>query len=221
MTVGDVAEVRVAIVDDHHMFAESLSHVLALDPDLEVVGVARDTTEALELVARTDPDVALVDYQLPGRDGVALTSDIKARHPEVHVVMLTALRDERVLVAAIEAGVSGFLTKDQAVEHVIGAVRAAAAGEALIAPDLLSRLLPKLEPAQGSIGVELTTREKELLQRVAQGGTNKAIAHELHLSVNTIRNYVQALLTKLGAHSKLEAVAIATRAGLLDHPSTR
>jgi DNA-binding NarL/FixJ family response regulator len=219
--VPDDPVVRLAIVDDHHMFAESLSHVLALDPDLEVVGVARDGDAALELVARTLPDVALVDYQLPDRDGVALTSDLKARHPDVHVVMLTALRDERVLVAAIEAGVSGFLTKDLAVEEVVGAVRAVAAGEALIAPDLLARLLPKLAPTTYEIGADLTARERELLQRVAQGGTNKAIAHELHLSVNTIRNYVQVLLTKLGAHSKLEAVAIATRAGLIEHPSSR
>jgi DNA-binding NarL/FixJ family response regulator len=219
--VADAPVVRVAIVDDHHMFAESLSHVLALDPDLDVVGVARDGTAGLELVERSQPDVALVDYRLPDRDGVALTSDIKAAHPGVHVVMLTALRDERVLVDAIEAGVSGFLTKDLAVEDVVGAVRAAAAGEVLIPPDLLARLLPRLAPTGEAIGIDLTNRERELLQRVAQGGTNKAIAHELHLSVNTIRNYVQALLTKLGAHSKLEAVAIATRAGLIDNPSSR
>ncbi len=217
----DAPAVRVAIVDDHHMFAESLSHVLALDPDLEVVGVARDSADALDLIERTSPDVALVDYRLPGRDGVALTSDIKDRQPDVHVVMLTGLRDERVLVAAIEAGVSGFLTKDLAVEDVVGAVRAAAAGEALVEPDLLARLLPRLARADDPMAVELTTRERELLLRVAQGGTNNAIAHELHLSVNTIRNYVQALLTKLDAHSKLEAVAIATRAGLIEHPSHR
>ncbi len=203
------------------MFAESLSHVLGLAPDLDVVGVARDAATAMELITELRPHVALVDYWLPDQDGVALTAAIKDAHPDVQVVMLTAMRQERVLIEAIDAGVSGFITKDRAVEDVAEAVRMAAAGEALISPDVLTRLLSKLRPAQSELIVDLTKRERELLQRVAQGGTNKAIAHELHLSVNTIRNYVQALLTKLGAHSKLEAVAIATRAGLIEQASRR
>ena len=207
---------RVVIIDDHQMFAESLSHVLDLDPGVEVLGVARDGASGKELVAAMQPDVALVDYRLPDEDGVAVTAAIKADHPGVHVVMLTALREERVLLRAIDAGVSGFLTKDHAVEDVAGAVRMAAAGEALISPDVLGRILARLRPSHAELEVDLTPRERELLQRVAEGGTNKAIARELHLSVNTIRNYVQALLTKLGAHSKLEAVAIATRAGLIE-----
>ena len=212
---------RVVIIDDHQMFAESLSHVLDLDPGVEVLGVARDAASGKQLVADARPDVALVDYRLPDEDGVAVTAAIKEAHPDVHVVMLTALREERVLVAAIDAGVSGFLTKDHAVEDVAGAVRTAAAGEALVSPDVLQRILSGLRPSTAEPGVELTPRERELLQRVAEGGTNKTIAREMHLSVNTIRNYVQALLTKLGAHSKLEAVAIATRAGLIDAPSSR
>ena len=212
---------RVVIIDDHQMFAESLSHVLALDPGVDVVGVARDASSGLALVAEAQPDVAVVDYRLPDQDGVAVTAAIKGAHPGVNVIMLTALREERVLLAAIDAGVSGFLTKDHAVEDVAGAVRTAAAGEALISPDVLQRILARLRPSAQDAGFDLTARERELLQRVAEGGTNKAIAHELHLSVNTIRNYVQALLTKLGAHSKLEAVAIATRAGLIEAPTSR
>ena len=213
--------VRVALVDDHQMFVESLGHVLALDPDLEVVGVAPDGASGIDLVGRTQPDVALVDYRLPDQDGVAVTAAIKAANPDVQVVMLTALRQEAVLIAAIDAGVSGFLTKDLAVGDVVGAVRAAATGEVLLAPDVLARLLAKMQGAPSPVGADLTARERDLLQRVALGGTNKAIAHEMHLSVNTVRNYVQAVLTKLDAHSKLEAVAIATRAGLIEHPSHR
>ena len=215
------AVARVVIIDDHQMFAESLSHVLDLDPGVEVLGVARDAASGKQLVADARPDVALVDYRLPDEDGVAVTAAIKEAHPDVHVVMLTALREERVLVAAIDAGVSGFLTKDHAVGDVAGAVRMAAAGEALISPDVLQRILARLRPSDDGSRIELTPRERELLQKVAEGGTNKTIARELHLSVNTIRNYVQALLNKLGAHSKLEAVAIATRAGLIDAPSPR
>jgi DNA-binding NarL/FixJ family response regulator len=219
--VGEPAAVRVAIVDDHQMFAESLSHVLGLEADLEVVGVAPDGPAAMDLIAAARPDVALVDFRLPGQDGVAVTAAIKAAHPQVHVIMLTAMREEQVLVDAIDAGVSGFLTKDHAVGDVAGAVRTAAAGEALISPDVLARVLSRLRRSEPQAAFDLTARERELLAHVAQGGTNKAIAQELHLSVNTIRNYVQVLLTKLGAHSKLEAVAIATRAGLIDAPSRR
>jgi DNA-binding NarL/FixJ family response regulator len=221
VTVDRPASVRVAIVDDHQMFAESLSHVLALEPDLEVVGVARDGAAAMDLIADARPDVALVDFRLPGQDGVAVTAAIKELHPDVHVIMLTAMREEQVLVDAIDAGVSGFLTKDHPVGDVAGAVRTAAAGEALISPDVLARVMSRLRRSEPQASFDLTARERELLEHVAQGGTNKAIARELHLSVNTIRNYVQALLTKLGAHSKLEAVAIATRAGLIDAPSRR
>jgi two-component system, NarL family, response regulator DevR len=219
--MADASEVRVVIVDDHQMFAESLSHLLSSDAELEVAGVASSAEAGLELVRRTQPDVALVDYRLPDQDGVALTGAIHEHLPDVHVVILTGLSDERVLIAAIEAGVSGFLTKDRAADDVVEAVKSAAAGEALIPPATLGRLLPRLPRSQDGVGADLTARERQLLERVAEGGTNKAIARELHLSVNTVRNYMQALLTKLGAHSKLEAVAIATRAGLLESPITR
>ncbi len=219
--MSDVSEVRVVIVDDHQMFAESLRHLLSSDAELEVAGIAASGAAGLELVRQTQPDVALVDYRLPDQDGVALTGAIHEHLPDVHVVILTGLSDERVLLAAIEAGVSGFLTKDRAADDVIEAVKAAAAGEALIPPATLGRLLPHLSRSDDGIGADLTARERQLLERVAEGGTNKAIARELHLSVNTVRNYMQALLTKLGAHSKLEAVAIATRAGLLAPPIHR
>lgn len=217
----DVSEVRVVIIDDHRMFAESLSHLLSADDDLEVAGIASSGEAGLELVLQSQPDVALIDYRLPDQDGVALTRTIHEHLPDVHVVILTGLNDERVLLAAIEAGVSGFLTKDRAADDVTEAVKAAAAGEALIAPDMLGRLLPRLERSEQGLGADLTARERQLLERVAEGGTNKAIARELHLSVNTVRNYMQALLAKLDAHSKLEAVAIATRAGLLEPPPIR
>lgn len=211
--------IGVAIVDDHLMFAESLARLLADEPDLRVVGVAGDADAALELVAETHARVVLLDYQLPGRDGVAVARDLKAAHPQSMVVMLTGTGDDRVLLAAIDAGCSGFITKDRAALEVASAVRTAAAGEALISPAQLARLLPKLSRTHRAVGADLTERERELLARLARGGTNKAIAEELHLSVNTVRNYVQSVLTKLGAHSKLEAVSTAVREGIIDYPS--
>jgi DNA-binding NarL/FixJ family response regulator len=171
-------------------------------------------------VSQVEPRVALVDHQMPGQNGIALTAEIRRRYPDTMVVMVTATNDDRLLVEAIEAGCSGFLTKDRAVSEVVGAVKAAAAGEALISPALLARLLPKLTPSHERDGLQLTDRERQLLELLAKGGTNKAIAEELFLSVNTVRNYVQAILTKLGAHSKLEAVSIAVREGLIGYPAS-
>lgn len=210
---------KVLIVDDHRMFAESLARLLADEPGMSVVGSSPTAEDALALADRHRPDVILVDYQLPGMDGTDLARQLKQIDPQVQVVMLTGFSDDRVLLDAIEAGCSGFLTKEQAADEVAEAIRAVASGEALISPELLSRLLPQLHLRNRQPGADLTDRERELLTYLARGLTNRAIASELFLSVNTIRNYVQAILNKLGAHSKLEAVSIAVRAGIIDYPA--
>jgi DNA-binding NarL/FixJ family response regulator len=209
--------VRVMVVDDHVMFAESLARLLADEDSIEVVGIADSGAAALELLGQHAPDVVLVDYQMPDQDGVAITAEIKSRSPEVMVVMLTGSTEDRVLLAAIEAGCSGFLTKDRAAAEVAEAVRAAAAGEALISPAQLARLLPRLTRNERTLGSDLTERERDVLVELSRGQTNRVIADELHLSVNTVRNYVQSVLTKLGAHSKLEAVSTAVREGIIDY----
>jgi two-component system, NarL family, response regulator DevR len=171
------------------------------------------------MVTRLRPNVVLMDYQLPDQDGVAVTTQVKRQNPSVMVVMLTGSAEDRVLLSAIDAGCSGFLTKDRAAAEVVHAVRAAAVGEALISPALLARLLPKLNRTQRSLGEDLSDREREILGLLARGMTNKVIAAELFLSVNTIRNHVQSVLAKLGAHSKLEAVSTAVREGIIDYPT--
>ena len=211
--------VGVMIVDDHRMFAESLARLLSDEDGITVLGLAGSGSEALDVARRVHPSVVLMDYQLPDQDGVAVTAEIKRRDPGVMVVMLTGLTDDRILLSAIEAGCSGFLTKDRAAGEVADAVRAAAAGEALISPALLARLLPQLDRTQREVGADLTGREREILKSLARGLSNKAIASELYLSVNTIRNYIQSVLKKLGAHSKLEAVATAVREGIIEYPS--
>jgi DNA-binding NarL/FixJ family response regulator len=215
MTAREGKPIRVLIVDDHRMFADSLARLLADEEDIDVVGVASSGKEAVELALRADPTVALVDYQMPDRDGLATTTDIKALMPDVMVVMLTGVAEDRLLLAAIDVGCSGFVTKDRAAAEVAHAVRAAAAGEALISPVLLARLLPMMRTGYHAVGSDLTSRETAILQLVAQAHTNQAIATELHLSVNTVRNYMQGILTKLGAHSKLEAVSIGVREGVV------
>jgi DNA-binding NarL/FixJ family response regulator len=219
MAESEDTTVGVLIVDDHRMFSESLARLLADEDGIAVLGVAATGADAIEMVGRLHPKVVLMDYQLPDQDGVAVTAQIRSRNPSVMVVMLTGSTEDRVLLAAIDAGCSGFLTKDRAAAEVVHAVRAAAVGEALISPALLARLLPKLNRTQRSLGEDLSEREREILGFLARGMTNKVIAAELFLSVNTIRNHVQSVLAKLGAHSKLEAVSTAVREGIIDYPT--
>lgn len=215
-SIASASAISVLLVDDHRMFAESLARLLAEEDDIEVVGSTGSPDEAIRLVRSRRPSVVLVDYQLPDRDGAQVAAEIKAIEPATVIVMVTGSSDDRILLAAIEAGCSGFLTKDRAAHEVAAAVRGAVAGEALVDPALLARLLPRLHRGYRAAGADLTDRERTILTALAEGKSNRMIATELHLSVNTIRNYVQSVLTKLGAHSKLEAVSVAVRQGIID-----
>jgi DNA-binding NarL/FixJ family response regulator len=215
---GEPDAVGVLLVDDHRMFGESLARLLADEPGIDVLAVATSGEEALRLASALRPKVVLLDQEMPDRDGVSVAAELKARDPNQMVVMLTSSTDDRVLLGALEAGCSGFLTKDRAAAEVAETVRAAAAGDAVIAPAMLARLLPQLNKQQQAVGRDLTEREIELLRLMAQGHANKTMASTLFLSVHTVRNRVQSILTKLGAHSKLEAVSIAVREKLIDYP---
>jgi DNA-binding NarL/FixJ family response regulator len=209
--------IRVVVVDDHEMFAQGLTAVLGADPSIEVVATAGTVEAGLAAARLHAPDVVLMDYELPDGDGASATERIKADVPNAQVVMVTSFDDEGILVRAIEAGASGFITKHKAIQEVAAAVRAAHAGEALISPSMLARLLPKLRQNPRGLGSDLTAREVEVLKLLAAGVSNQQIAEELVLSLHTVRNHVQNVITKLGAHSKLEAVATAVREGLIRH----
>jgi two-component system, NarL family, response regulator DevR len=219
MADTSVASIGVVIIDDHKMFGESLARLLRDENGIVVLGIATSGAEGIELVARAKPKVVLVDYRMPERDGTTIASEIKQGDADTMVVMLTGSADDRVLLAAIDAGCSGFLTKDRAAAEVVDTVRAAALGEAIISPAMLARLLPQLSRKHCSLGDDLSERERSVLGYFAKGWTNKLIANEMNLSVNTIRNYGQAVLTKVGAHSKLEAVATAVREGVIALPT--
>ena len=162
------------------------------------------------------PDVLLLDHRLPDGDGVSAIPRLRELRPSMTVVVLTASTAEHVMVAAIEAGVAGFVSKTRGLGELTAAVRAAAAGEAVVSPEMLSRLLPRLQRGRTGVAqVSLTEREREVLALVAEGLTNAAIAERLTVSVHTVRNHVANLSAKLGARSKLEALAIAVREGLL------
>ena len=207
--------IRVLIVDDHEVLASSLAKTLDTEPDLLSVGVAGSLKQAAELIRTTAPDVLLLDHRLPDGDGVAALGRLRELRPSMAVIVLTASPSEHLMVSAVEAGVSGFLSKTRSLAEVTSAVRAAAVGEAVISPEMLARLLPRLG-GTGRVGAAtLTEREREILGLIAQGLSNAAIAERLVVSVNTVRNHVANLLAKLGARSKLEALSIAIREGLL------
>jgi DNA-binding NarL/FixJ family response regulator len=203
------------VVDDHEMFTASLAHALGSEPDLLVVGQATSLAEAQRLLASTAPDVVLLDHRLPDGDGVAGISGLHAIRPAAKIVVLTATTSDRILVAAMEAGAAGFIAKTQRLDDVIDGVRAAAQGESVVSAKLLTRLLPRLH-RQGGSSAELTEREREILDLLARGLSNADIGQQLTISVHTVRNHVANLSAKLGAHSKLEVLAIAVRRGLVD-----
>lgn len=212
---GALRVTRVLIVDDHEMLAVSLAQVLAAEPDLTSVGVACTLERARALIPQTAPDVLLLDHRLPDGDGVAAIGELRALRQDMQVVVLTASAADHVLVAAIEAGAAGFVSKTRGVGDVTSAVRAAAAGEAVISPEMLARLLPRLSRTSGQAHLDLTERERQVLDLLAEGLTNAAIAERLFVSVHTVRNHIANLSMKLGAHSKLEALSIAVREGIL------
>jgi DNA-binding NarL/FixJ family response regulator len=207
--------VRVLIVDDHEVLASSLAMVLDAEDDIATAGIATTLEQARALVGSAHPDVVLLDHRMPDGDGVAAIPSLREIRPAMGVVVLTASSADHVLLAAIEAGASGFLSKTRSVDEVTAAVRAAAAGESVISPELLARLLPRFGRGSPQPADELTEREREVLGLVAEGLPNAAIAERLVVSVHTVRNHIASLSAKLGAHSKLEALSIAVRRGLL------
>lgn len=205
------------------MLADALAMVVETDDELELVAPPVDTEDAaVALCEEHRPDVFLMDVQLAGSgNGLDATRRIKRVSPGTHVVIVSGMGQDRLLVEAVEAGASGFLDKTEAVESAISAVKAVAAGEALIDATTLSRLLRRSAEERAArrdterLTEQLTAREREILQLVAQGLRNEEIARSLHLSVRTVQTHVQNVLGKLGVHSRLEAVAFAARAGVV------
>lgn len=204
--------IRVVVVDDHEMFAESVARSLDRAPDIEVVAIAGTCASGAAIVRLHQPDVAVVDFQLPDGNGADLTTAILGISPNTRVIVLTGSIDEQLVLTALDAGAAGFLTKEKAVRELVLAVRSVQQGQAYVSPANLAGLLPRLRPSTApTIGSQLTPREREVLQLLVDGTSNDGIAKQLVLSKHTVRNHVQNVLAKLSAHSKLEAVAIAVR----------
>jgi len=216
--------VRVVLVDDHALMRQGISTILSAQPDLEVVGQASSGEEALEVVRRTRPDVVCMDVEMPGMGGLEATRQLVG-DPAVtaQVLMLTTFEREDYLLAALDAGASGFLLKNARPENLVDGVRAIAAGEALLAPELtravirraVARDRTEAPPPRGVIPEQLTEREIEVLRLMAEGLSNDEIAEALTVGRATVKTHVSNVLMKLGVRDRVQAVAFAYRSGLV------
>lgn len=205
---------RVLVVDDERLFAELMRVALSNAPDIEVVGVVHDVASVLAKVPVLAPSVVLADFHLPDGTGADIARTLRRTAPQVSVLVLTGDPSNATLAEVARSGAVGHLTKERGLDEVVGAVRAAAAGEILFAPGELQRLLV-MGRSERQLEEPLTTRELEVLRALASGIGTTAGAQLLGISTATLRAHVQAILRKLGAHSRLEAVAEAARIGLI------
>ena len=212
--VGD-SPIRVLLVDDHPVVRVGLRGMLESAGDLDVVGDVGSGDEALPLVERLTPHVVLMDLRMPGLDGVAVTSRICERHPAVRVVVLTTYDTDTDILRAIEAGATGYLLKDTPIDTLIGAVRAAARGETVLAPPVAARLVTRMRaPAMD----QLTPRELEVLGLVARGLSNLEIGRALFIGEATVKTHLLRAFAKLGVNDRTAAVTVALSRGLLAPP---
>ena len=220
---GAVAEpeagtTSVLVVDDHSMFAESVVRLLNREADLHAVGVAATAADAIAVARASKPAVVLMDWELPDDDGVSTARAILSDLPDTKVVLLTGRTDDNLVLSALRAGCSGFVSKVDAFATLVSAVRAAAAGEPAMPTGKMVTLLARLtesEPQRGS-RTRLSDRELEVLSLIAKGLDVDAIASRLFLSAHTVRNHIRNSMAKLDAHTRLEAVTTAARRGLID-----
>jgi NarL family two-component system response regulator YdfI len=205
--------IRILIADDHLIIREGLRMILEPEPDLVVVGEASDGEETLELVGRTDPDIVLLDLRMPRMDGLEVLARVRRDWPDVAVIILTTFDEDALIAKAIRAGVRGYLLKDTNRDTLLTAIRLAAQGEMLIAPDLLSRALAHQKPGIGTSASLLSPRELEVLQRVAQGERNKEIALALDITERTVKAHLESIFLKMQVDSRAAAVAVAIQSG--------
>ncbi|HEY8860600.1 MAG TPA: response regulator transcription factor [Candidatus Limnocylindria bacterium] len=214
MTIGTKTKTRVLIVDDERLFAELLRVALRSADGIEVIDVVHDVQTAVRRMTEARPDVVLADYHLPDGTGADIARTVRATLPDTSVLILTGDPSVSVLSDVARSGAVGHLTKDRPFEEVVEVVRAAALGEILFAPSELQRLLLERESRPRPLE-PLTARELEVLQLLAEGASTTQASDQLGISSATLRAHVQAILRKLGAHSRLEAVAEAARLGVI------
>ena len=212
--------IRVLICDDQEVVCEGLQAILQGAPGIEVAGIARDGTQAVDAVERLRPDVVLMDLKMPGMNGVEATRILRDRFAEVRVLVLTTYDSEEWVLEAIRAGARGYLLKDTPRADLLRAIEGTATGKSHVDPEVAGKILqqaaraPAGEPS--AVAATLTERERAVLGLLAHGLSNAEIAGRLFLSEGTVRNYVSTLLSKLGVNDRTQAAVLALRHGLDD-----
>lgn len=212
--------IRVLICDDQDVVCEGLRVILNNTPKMEVVGVAHDGAEALEMVSKTRPDLVLMDLKMPGMNGIHATREICNRHPEVRVLVLTTYDADAWVFDAIRSGAAGYLLKDTPGQDIIAAVKGTMEGKNHVDPSVAGKLFTQVAqnpvPQVSTMAPDLSDREKDVLSLLARGMTNATIAQQLHLSEGTVRNYVSIILSKLDVSDRTQAAVIALKYGWAD-----
>ena len=208
--------VTILIVEDQDIVAEALGRAIGGETGMSVVGIAGSVATAVQSAEQLRPRVIVMDYALPDGTGAEAARQVKANSADIEIVMLTGLTGGAVLAEALEAGCSGFVPKQSHYSMLISAIRGVLDGQVQVPPDLMADLIAHLRQRPNAQGSDLTLRELELLRLIAAGNSTSDIASQLFLSVHTVRNHVARILTKLQAHTRLEAVAVAVRHGLIE-----
>jgi len=208
-----VMTIRVFLLDDHEIVRTGLRTLLEATDDLEVVGEAGTSAEALSRIPALRPDVAILDVRLPDGSGVEVCRDIRSQLPTTACIMLTSYADDEALFASIMAGSSGYVLKQVGGTSLVDDIRRVAAGGSLLDPALTERVLQRLRegPAEEPLLATLTHQERRILDLIAEGKTNRQIAEAMYLAEKTVKNYVSNLLTKLGMERRTQAASYATR----------
>jgi DNA-binding NarL/FixJ family response regulator len=207
--------IRIVLADDHPIVREGLASVLETQPDFEVVGQANDGAEAVDLVSALKPDVVLLDLEMPRLDGVQALRAMRAENANVKALVFTAFDTDERIIGAVQAGARGYLLKGAPREELFGAIRVVAQGGSTLQPVVAAKLMERMTGSAASTLEPLTDREHEVLQFMAQGLQNKEIASQLHISERTVKFHVSAILAKLGAGNRTEAVRMAVQHGLI------
>jgi DNA-binding NarL/FixJ family response regulator len=208
--------IRILLADDHPIVREGLAAVLSTEPEFEIIGQANDGAEAIDLASALRPDVVVLDLAMPGLDGVQALRAIRAENRAVKALVFTASETDERIIGAVQAGAQGYVLKGAPREELFNAIRVIARGGSLLSPVVAARLMRRVSDGADPAAETLTEREHEVLALLARGLPNKEIAQELGIGERTVKFHVSAIMAKLGASNRVEAVRTAVQRGLVE-----